>query len=110
PRLLEVLVLAAQAVVPERRERVERLQEQIRDLEPPELRLELLDQLLLVLGRLPALLLSHGPELPGGRARRRSPPSSRPPRDGTSAVPRSSPRAPRDTARRRAPPQPVRPT
>src|SRR2546430_1155409 len=52
PRLLEILLLAAQAVVAEGRDCVERLQQEVGDLELGQLGLKLLDKLLLLLRRL----------------------------------------------------------
>src|SRR5262249_14803583 len=111
PRLVEVTVLATEAVVAERRDRVDGLDEEIGNLEAAQLGLELLDELLLVLARLlRRLLLSHGRALRVGRGRRRSPPSSRRRGTGPTGARPSWRPAPRGTARRRARLPSARPT
>src|SRR5215211_6866929 len=110
PRLLEVAVLGAEAAVAERRDGVERLHQEIRNLDPLQLLLELADQLLVAaLGlflRQPAA--SVGPAPPSrAPARRRSPPSPRPPRGAPSAAPPRSPPAPPETTPSPAPPRPA---
>src|SRR5207237_3310541 len=97
-RLVEILRLAAQAVVAERGEGVERLQEQVGDLQLRQLGLKLLDQLLLVLRQ---------PGLPFSPARRRSPRASRRTRASRSGAPPRSPTGCRDRAPRRSPPPPA---
>src|SRR5439155_22225113 len=67
-RLAEVFRLAAEPVVAERRDGVERLQQQVRDLELRQLGLQLLYELLLVLSQR-ALWVEPAPRRPLGVSR-----------------------------------------
>src|SRR5689334_19177936 len=100
--LIEVPILLRQLSVAQRRQRVQRLDEEVADLELLQLLLELLDQLLVASHR-------RAPAA-GAPARRRRRAPTRAPRAARTGARRRSRRERSGTARRRSPARPARPT